>query len=222
MKTRLPWKQFIGVLYAAALWACVTPAQAIVGPDDVQPPWWRGQPGTTSQFWLFNDPNPLGIRPDGSLGQPFLPSTHINVQPISPWIQSDPNSGRFGIWPLSGRMDVTVDNYPINNPEKWMWVQVVWQPQPGLPNTGPILGGFNPPAGTPIEIVPEQLPNGWFETTFKWKIYPNPIDESFIIEGNINVDQVIIDTWCVPEPTSMLLWTMGGLLVAWQRRRQAS
>jgi len=221
MKKSFSQRVLIGTAFVAAMWACVAPAFASIGPDDVQPAPWRGLPGTTSQFWLFNSPNPIGspIQPDGSLGQPWLPSTHITVQPLGDWIQSDPVSGRFGIWPLSGRMNVTVDNYPQPNPVKYMWVQVVWQPQAGLPNTGPILSGFDP-AGTEPVAIPATLPNGWYETTFEWQIYPNPPDEFFVIGGNINVDQVIIDTYCVPEPSSVLLTALGGGLLLVLRRRR--
>src|SRR3972149_3791422 len=80
--------------------------------DDVQPPPWRGQWSTTSQMWEFMQPTPLvPFLPDGPApgGMPPLPSTQVIVNPISPWIPIDPLSHREGIWPLSGRIDVTVD-----------------------------------------------------------------------------------------------------------------
>ncbi len=190
--------------------------------DDIQPPPWRGQQGTTSQMWEFLQPmNPAF--PDGPApgGLPPLPSTRIEVLPLGSWIPSDPLSGRQGIWPLSGEMWVTVDNYPAPNPVKYMWVQVTWQNMTGLPQTGPILSGFNPMYATPpgLTVVPPViLGQGWYETTFKWEIWPNPPDEFFILGGNINVDQIVIDSWCIPEPATFALAGLGVLLLAWRRR----
>lgn len=119
-------------------------------------------------------------------------------------------------------MNVIVDNYPAPNPVKYMWVQVTWQPQTNSPFATPILSGFNPQPVTAIEAVgPVDLGFGWYETTFKWELRPNPVDEIFILSGDINVEQLIIDTWCIPEPSALLLATLGGgLLLVPRLRRQ--
>jgi hypothetical protein len=192
--------------------------------DDVQPPFWRGQLGTTSQFWEFLTPSLGPLQPDGSPpgGRPWLPSTQLTVSPYSSWIPQDPGSPRTGIWPLSGEMWVTVDNYDPGGPLKFMWVQITWQNMIGLPQTGPILNGFNPMYATPpglTVVAPVDLGLGWYETTFMWEIRPNPPDEFFILSGNINVDELVIDTYCTPEPSALAL--LGGgllLLLAWRRR----
>ena len=99
-------------------------------PGDVQPPWWRGQWSTTTQYWEFWTPDPgPGLLPDGpgplvegDPGQPYnpgyLPSTMLWVQPFGDWIQFDPASGREGIWPLSGIIEIIVDNHEPINPKK--------------------------------------------------------------------------------------------------------
>ena len=193
--------------------------------DDIQPPWWRGQYSTTSQFWEFLTPLPGPLPPDGSPpgGQPWLPSTQLTVYPDGAWLSSDPfGSGRIGIWPLSGRINVTVDNHNPPNNVKYMWVQLTWHNEELKPITGPILSGFNPMYATPpgLTIVPPvDLGFGWYETTFKWEIYPNPPDEFFVIGGNILVDELVIDTWCIPEPTTLSLFGGGLLLLLTWRRR---
>jgi len=195
--------------------------------DDVQPPPWRGQYSTTSQFWEFMTLNPGPLQPDGSPtgGQPWLPSTHLIVYPDGDWIAADPASGREGIWPLSGEMWVTVDNHNPPNEVKYMWVQLTWRYDP---NKGdkipPILSDFDPmyamPPGLTIEPVVD-LGFGWYETTYKWEIRPNPPDEFFIISGNILVDELVIDTWCIPEPSTLALAGFGGGLLLVLRRRRA-
>jgi hypothetical protein len=222
MKNCFAKKLLAGTVAAAAAIVWVAPASAVIL-DDVQPPPWRGATDTTSEYWLFNQPTTDGVRPDGSLGQPWLPSTQITVEPLgNTWIASDPVSGRIGLWPLSGRMTVTVDNYPKANPVKWMWVQVVWHDEENMCATGPILYGFEPWGTAPEAVGPVDLGQGWNETTYKWFIYPNPREESFILAGNIKVDALIIDTWCtIPEPSAMLLAALGGgLLVVPRLRRQ--
>jgi hypothetical protein len=209
--------------FGLLLCVLVVTATAVV---DIQPPWWRGQISTTSQVWEFMQPTPLvPIPPDGPApgGQPPLPSTIVIVDPLGPWIPTDP-SGRMGIWPLSGRMDVIVDNHNPPNEFKWMWVQLTWQPQD--PGEIPILSGFFPepsPNYPPTIVREEQLPFGWYETTYTWRIYPNPPDEKFTIGGTINVDQLVIDTWCVPEPSTLILLGVGALVMGIysQRRKLA-
>jgi len=201
--------------------------------DDVQPPPWRGQWSTTSQIWEFLTPNPgdpagEGLRPDGPApgGQPPLPSTMLWVTPGPgmEWMPEDlvtPESQRVGIWPLSGAIEVVVDNHEPPNELKWVWVQLTWRPQPtgGIPE----ISGLQP---SPIraedmpKVVEEvTLPCGWVETTYEWFLRPNPPDEWFTVGGMIDVDELVIDTWCIPEPSTLAMLLGMSLLVFWRRRR---
>jgi hypothetical protein len=192
--------------------------------DDIQPPWWRNQWSTTFQYWEFSTNANLNVKPDGpgplDEGPPYvsgyLPSTEIILIEPGPgmdWIDID-SSGRQGIWPLSGIMDVIVDNHDPPNEWKIMWVQITWRPQdqgmvPVIENLVPA-----PHQDYPVSIVEEELlADGWFETTFTWRISPNPVDEMFRISGSIDVDELVIDTWCIPEPATLMLLAFGGLLL---------
>ncbi len=205
--------------------------------DDINPPPWRGEWSTTFQYWQFWTPDigdPYGLTPDGPgplgeglPGEPYtspgyLPSTRLWVDPFGDWIDIDSSSGRQGIWPLSGYLDVVVDNHDPVNPEKLIWVQLTWRQQPGT-DGGPFMDPWDPLPGftsTPVRIEDEQTAaDGWTTTTYAWEIYPNPADEWFTIGGDIDVDQLVIDTWCVPEPATLSLLVIGGLTLIRRRRR---
>jgi hypothetical protein len=66
----------------------------------------------------------------------------------------------------------------------------------------------------------EELPlaDGWTETTYTWRIEPNPPDEFFTIGGTINVDELVIDTWCIPEPAALSLLALGSMVLLRRRR----
>lgn len=208
-------------------------AAPVLFADDVQPPSWRGKFSTTHQYWNFDDPNPgsptaplpptgPGLLVDDPVGPPYeqpgyLPSTGVVVTPgpDMEWIQIDPSTERTGIWPLSGSIDIVVDNHDPENLWKIMWVQLTWRPQGSGPESVPTFTNFDPTFSTqyPPRITDEgdvDLGGGWFETTVVWRIEGNPPDEFFTIEGLIDVDQLIIDTWCIPEPASLMLLSIGG------------
>ena len=191
--------------------------------DDLNPPPWRGEWSTTSQIWEFMAPlqPPVMLPPDGPAagGQPPLPSTQIWVAG-NDWLPTDPyGSDREGIYHLSGLAQVTVDNHEPPNDWKWVWLQITWR---GMDGGTPILCALNPaplPGDEPRIVSERELDFGWISTTWEWFLRPNPPDEFFAISGNVLLDQVVIDTWCMPEPASLGLLVLGSLALL--RRRGA-
>lgn len=183
--------------------------------EDLNPPTWRGYANTSWASWEFstnaNDPAPYD---DGFLpwGDPFM-----SVEPGAGQDWMDISEGRQGVWPLSGWIDVTMQNDPIERPFKEIWLQLTWWPQ--NETAFPTISITDPPG--PIITNPlseEMLPDGWMYSIYHLQIQPNPSQESLRIQGAIDVDEVVIDTWCVPEPVSLLLIALGGLILSIRRR----
>jgi hypothetical protein len=194
-------------------------APAAVLADDLYPPPWRGMPGTTSQTWEFYTDNPtpppdIQFNPYGASAAHVWPGTGQAWWPQ--W------GGRPGVWPLSGTSEFYIPNNPVQNDYKDIWIQITWAKQ-AFAST-PILSST--PGGTlqllhQVDIGPtgEPPPAGanWWHSSYNIRIYPNPNFETIRIDGTIMLDEVVIDTICVPEPSSLASLAMG-LLILWRRR----
>jgi hypothetical protein len=220
-------------------------AGVLVVEGDPNPPDWRGEWSTTSQIWYFDhDPGPVDqfsetryYDPDEapSGGQPPLGETHALVTPGDPiWKETDDvhGSDRYGIWTTSGYIDVVVDNHEPPNDFKWVWVQVTWAPDMVGYTSAPTFTNLTPAADPnwPVELIDEIVwGDGWYTSTYQWRIYPNPTQESFRIGYDnsggaglpgtaIIVDELVIDTWCIPEPATLGLLLLGGLAMLRRKR----
>lgn len=201
------------LIFSAAV--IVVVALSGVAQANLVPPW-RGEAGSTLQGWNFGSsiitPQPQMLL--NPYGDPLL-----KVTPAGNWISEI--DGRQGVWPLSGEIDVYIPNLPEPNPLKYIWVQVTWKPAEYrdifLPDE-PIVGV------APFDVMTTgkeqlQLPEGWVQSTFKITIEPNPPEEWITVKGNVLVDELVIDTICIPEPATICLLGLGGLVTLLRRKR---
>jgi len=180
--------------------------------DDLLPAPWRttppGQPPTTLQAWQFSAPtNPSP--PDvvfNSFGNP-LATVHYTT-PFTPWLPED--HGHFGVWYVEDWISFELPNQPDPNLQKLLWVQVTFSSVGGQDP----LFFTNPPLAS-VEIVRRvPLDQYYWHGTYLIKIQPNPPMETLYIaprECAINIDQVVIDTICIPEPGTLALLAVCGL-----------
>jgi hypothetical protein len=223
-----------------ALTAMLLVAPVIAGEADLNPPSWRGNPGTSWADWEFlnniSSPSPnSGYLPYGAPLITVTPGTGAGWsadQPTSEgdtlpyWDPTYPQG--YGWWNLSGEINVTMQDAQVNNPLKELWIQFIWEPQ--APGNLPFVQ-MTSPAGDPTDIPLESTvlwqgdpDNPWREVVydvFHIDLHPNPDQESIEIYGGVNVDGLTIDTWCVPEPaTWVLLVTGAGCCLALNRCRK--
>ena len=188
--------------------------------DDLNPAQWRGQPGTTFQQWEFLTPNnvpapDLVDNPNGEVSAQVWPGTGQSWWDI--W------GGRDGVWPLSGAMELYIPNVPVPNEYKEIWLQLTWAKQAFA--SQPIIS--TTPVGTvdligEVDIGPTNEPppagENWWHSTYKIRIYPNPDFETIRIDGTVMVDEVVVDTICIPEPATLGLLVLSVLPLLRRRK----
>ncbi len=223
-------KKLATILVVACL---ILAAGAAARADDLLPPEWRGQPGTTVQEWEFYDPYTFE-EPDGDLyynpyGTPSCSMTSGG------WVNQE-GSGRRGILYGNSLLDIegtfTIPNDPDPNNEKLIRVQVTYTGSPTVVPSPVIRASVDDVyySGELVETVQlEKRPSVdqyWFLDVYDITIPFNPDTEkvhlSFVPSGTGTgyLDQVVIDTYCVPEPASLALLISGGAGLLFRRRRR--
>ena len=193
--------------------------------ETIYTPQWRGDEGTTYQFWSFdngNNPADLGPGSDNPYG---TPTAAINdLFGLTDWLPTYNAGGSAvagGIWKLwAGQLLLEIPNTNNTAPDstKEIWLQITYYDPAGA-------GG-----DLPIEVLPnydsisrlgrEVLDTNFYRDTYEIIIRPNPLEETIEIspvQCQLYVDAVSVDTRCVPEP-SILTLLAAGLGLVFMRR----
>ncbi len=182
--------------------------------DDLyQPPWTRDDPNTTYQNWTF-----------GTIDNPAAPDDFFNPN-------GDPtatiNGGTWaffyddhvGVWTLAATnsIDLYIPNTPLDTTRtKDVWTQITWESSGGSPvvTVNGIVSSllFSVSAGY----------GSWMQSVFETTLPFNPAAEDVVVTGTMSVGEVVIDTQCIPEPSSLALLAAGsiGLLSCASRKRR--
>jgi hypothetical protein len=210
-------------LWMAAAAALAVAALALTAKgDDLAPPSYRGQAGSTMQAWDFSTPG-QGAPP--SVYYPVPDEANANPYgDAQAWvIGSSATYTPPGLWYGFELMRFAVPNRDA--PPEGTWKDLRLQVTYG--------GVAGPPAVTVYHgrdpFVKEGeyvLPLGDFRYLLvqDWAMEPNPLQEFVEIrnspQSGMTIDQVVIDTRCVPEPATLCLMGAGAAGAVLGRRRK--
>jgi hypothetical protein len=209
--------RFLSIFFVL-VFTCVAMGDVVA---DLTPPEWRGDDGSVWASWDFEtsetSPAPdMGSNPYGDTILTASPGTGQEWQATL--------DGAVGVWPLSGNIIIEVDNRPELQPEKLVWIQLTWQRQ-APENLPPLVWVAYDSSSTGFldpEVEFQRTEAGmenWTYSLYKVTLDYNPTHETINIQGGVNVDSVVIDTLCIPEPATVGFLGLGALALYRRRKR---
>jgi hypothetical protein len=199
--------------------------------------WWdRSDNGAVYAEWYFTTPDNPAM-PEEYSG-PGTPTALVDASGVSHFL--DPGwyatyLGKTGVWHGDLTMiNLSLDNIPIANPYKEIWVTVCFR--------GELLPSDNYPDFPADEYGPKVTPlvpggvadvmeigryfsvdqDMWRILEIGWRIYPNPLYEDIFLafhNSGADIDYIIVDTICIPEPATLLILGLGSVLLLAKRRQ---
>lgn len=179
--------------------------------QDVEPPDWRtnGLPGLTFQIWEFE----MDINPAPPTYQSNVYGSSSCDVYSGEFTNNLPNPDSGNPTPVSGwyfptednALVLTVPNDPAERDSKIIRIQITSSKAPADTSVG-----TTPPA----TLISNTYNMSWQHSTAPWYTYvkdyliqPNPDSETIAINfpANTIVEEVVIDTWCLPEANVIFL-----------------
>ncbi len=194
----------------------------VLADDLVDPPWIRGDPGTTFQMWEFGDAtNPTA--PENGYDSPGIPT--VTVAGIGPYTQYLPEhfgTGHFGVWKFEAFLEIYIPNIIDNEPLKEIWIQLTYYADSIGQGQYPLFSADGTGLASAQLMSQIQLDDLYYHETYLLTMEPNPDDETIWIQPlncTFYVDELVIDTIShVPEPATICLLGLGALALLRKRK----
>ncbi|GEM_PF-522536 len=208
---------------------------------DLTWPDWYGAENTTLQAWNFDTPeNPVAPNiNENPYGDPLAMIMRPDCR--TRWMPE--YKGHEGVWRLGGggALSLFVPNTDNTGPDtsKDIWVQILWSSVSiGYEPFLWVQTADNPPAyaheihttlfdepntGADVNGVQCHRPRNYYHSLYKIALEPNPSEEWIFIAPShcsspVYIDEIIVDTRCIPEPATTALLSIGGIGVFGIRR----
>jgi hypothetical protein len=216
---------FGGLAMRKGMWLVTLVVAGILGQAsavvmDVNPSPFRGGENTTLQAWDFltnADPS----APDAGWNNPYgTPYADLIGDFSTNTVYLAQDYGHDGVWIVDraqeSDMIFGVFNSQQPNPYKEIWIQLVYSAQDGM---APML--YVQPGGTTGYEAMDMVGSTKIDAMYSYAQYhvilkPNPAFEVIRIrprDCQVFVDSILIETQCIPEPVTMVLLGLGGLML---------
>ena len=193
-----------------------------VNADDLYSPSWRGFDGSTYAMWDFNKDS---IAPTFDEGFNSDRRTYICAGPAAGhnWISE--LDGAEGVWSLSGKIYVGVDNQSESALRKEIQIQLIWKSK--VEAADPVVSVRDNEGVYMCDIDPlvvKAFPDNslWMYSVYTIGWPSSPAWEGIKISGSVYVDQLVVDTNCVkktvPEPSTYCILTAGMIFLCKVRK----
>jgi len=208
--------------------------------DDYWVPDWRGEAGTTWAVWDNWIAYPDLMPPDASSAHPGgLAPSHATADPDSAFLMESwtdsLGENRWNVLHIIGDDELSfhLDNYDQDRPEKLVRIQITYDSDHAHPSAFNLAVGYQSAIlepHIPANLLAVTEPPGWVTAAHEFTIAPNPMWEEIYLKfdwdqapgSSAYVDQVVIDTWCVPEPVTAFLLAAGAPCLLIGRRRSTA
>ena len=178
--------------------------------------------GETHQEWTFDDDdNPAEPESDPDLNPYGTATAAISGSGAPPeWVSSW--FEREGVWQAEPLVQLVIEvpNQMVDNPYKEIYVEIGFLGELDGFAVYPVPFGGSMGLIKPHEVEVVDPVNGWKKLIGWHRLEPNPGRERvcYSFSGAAAVDYVKINTVCVPEPLTISLLGLGGLMLRRRRR----
>ena len=195
--------------------------------DDVMPPVWRGEDRTVFAEWNFAN---VDWTPDSWSSNPGGLDTPVyRLRDVPPSVFHESYASRENVWQINADygLGFWIPNFS-GGEYKTIQVQITYLADD---EAGNVFPGVNIPLENPwwFGELSDSVAHtdSWITDVYLVEIQPNPASEYVYLfaEDSLGdpyypayIDQVVIDTICVPEPATLGLLLIGGLALLRGRR----